>query len=42
MEGSFAVLLSFLEKIDFSLYLLEDMNHDTYNEHKQTFMLLSH
>lgn len=39
-ERSFTVLLCFLEKIDFSLYPLEDMNHDTCNQNKQTINLL--
>lgn len=41
-ERSFTVLLCFMGKIDVSLYLLEDMNHDTCNQNKQTVGLLSH
>lgn len=41
MERSFAVLQSFLETIDFSLYPLEDMNYDTCNQNKQTARQLS-
>lgn len=41
-ERSFTVLLCFLEKMDFSLYPLQGMNHDTCNQNKQTITLLSH